>query len=357
MQLRRIHSCLAIAPLGIGIFLCAAPNALAQRFPFGRDLVLDVNPMPFSERTPVLNVAENGTTKIDLWCNRGTAPVFVAANTITIGDGPMTLRECRLDHRHAKRCAFAYSPIRAGVAKTGRALTMPTVEPEIRSHDMSRKAWVIGVIVPAAVSLPVLLVSLATYIPLAPDYAELLEQPAQVRGTLDQVNGDLLTIKTQGEAPTTVQLKDDALIVATVKGAMADVRDNLRVTIIAVNQSGAPLIIRAVELHVFTEPLGKLLRKLRISFNESLDQRPPGLVYYYFVHKKVGENTLKLMSKAPDITCLVPSDARISKLIPGDKADLVPGTPISIPRWRKRADGTWEAIVAIVGRNGIPLPI
>jgi heat shock protein HslJ len=101
MQLRRIHSCLAIAPLGIGIFLCAAPNALAQRFPFGRDLVLDVNPMPFSERTPVLNVAENGTAKIDLWCNRGTAPVFVAANTITIGDGPMTLRECRLDHRHA----------------------------------------------------------------------------------------------------------------------------------------------------------------------------------------------------------------------------------------------------------------
>jgi heat shock protein HslJ len=71
------------------------------RFPFGRDLVLDVNPMPFSKRTPVLNVAENGTAKIDLWCNRGTAPVFVAANTITIGDGPMTLRECRLDHRHA----------------------------------------------------------------------------------------------------------------------------------------------------------------------------------------------------------------------------------------------------------------
>jgi hypothetical protein len=221
------------------------------------------------------------------------------------------------------------------------------------------KAWVIGVIVLAAVSLLVLLVFLATYIPPAPDYAELLEQPAQVRGRLDQVNGNLLTIKTQSEAPTTVQLKGDALIVATVKGAMADVRDNLRVTIIAVDQSGPPLIIKAVELHVFTEPLGKLLRKSRISFNDSspLDQRPPGLGYYYFAHKKVDENTLKLMSKAPDITCVVPSDARILKLIPGDKADLVPGTPISIPRWEKRADGTWEAIVAIVGRNGIPLPI
>jgi hypothetical protein len=42
------------------------------------------------------------------------------------------------------------------------------------------KAWVIGVIVLAAVSVPVLLalvVFLATYIAPAPDYAELLEQP------------------------------------------------------------------------------------------------------------------------------------------------------------------------------------
>jgi heat shock protein HslJ len=98
MQLRRIHRCLAIAPLGSAIFLCAAPNAFAQQFPFGRDLVLDVNPMPFTKRTPVLNVAENGAARIDLWCNRGTAAVFVAANTITIGAGPMTLRECRLGH-------------------------------------------------------------------------------------------------------------------------------------------------------------------------------------------------------------------------------------------------------------------
>jgi heat shock protein HslJ len=94
MQLRWIHRCLAIAPMGIAIFLCAAPNSFAQPFPFGRDLVLDVNPMPLSKRTPVLNVTENGTAKIDLWCNRGTVRVFVAMNTIAIDDGPMTLREC-----------------------------------------------------------------------------------------------------------------------------------------------------------------------------------------------------------------------------------------------------------------------
>jgi hypothetical protein len=222
----------------------------------------------------------------------------------------------------------------------------------------SSKAWIIGVgvLVLAPVSVLGLLLVLGLLIAPPPDIAKLLEQPAQVRGTLDQVNGNLLTVKTRSGAPTTVQLKEGALVIATVKGSMADVRDNLLVRIVAINQSGPPLTIKAVELHVFTEPL----RKLRIPLNEGApsDQTPLGLGRYSFQHKKVDENTLKLISaKAPDITCVVPSDARILNLIPGDKADLVPGTQISIPRWEKRADGTWEATVAIVGRGGIPLPI
>jgi hypothetical protein len=53
----------------------------------------------------------------------------------------------------------------------------------------------------------------------------------------------------------------------------------------------------------------------------------------------------------------VPSDATVVNLIPGDKADLVPGAKIFIPRWAKTADGTWEATVALVGRDGITPPM
>jgi hypothetical protein len=77
---------------------------------------------------------------------------------------------------------------------------------------------------------------------------------------------------------------------------------------------------------------------------------------FWFQHEKVDAHTLRLKSKMPDITCVVPSDARIVDLIPGDKADLVPGTQIFIPRWEKRADGTWEATVAIVGRDDVAVP-
>ena len=49
-----------------------------------------------------------------------------------------------------------------------------------------------------------------------------------------------------------------------------------------------------------------------------------------------------LKYKDGEKTIVVPSDAIVVNLIPGDKADLVPGAKIFIPRWAKAADGTWE---------------
>ena len=38
-------------------------------------------------------------------------------------------------------------------------------------------------------------------------------------------------------------------------------------------------------------------------------------------------------------------------------ADLKPGAKIFIPAWAKKADGTWEAAIALVGRDGITPPM
>ena len=38
-------------------------------------------------------------------------------------------------------------------------------------------------------------------------------------------------------------------------------------------------------------------------------------------------------------TIVVPSDATAVNLVPGNNADLKPGTKIFVPRWEKKADG------------------
>ena len=53
----------------------------------------------------------------------------------------------------------------------------------------------------------------------------------------------------------------------------------------------------------------------------------------------------------------MPSDATVVNLVPGSKADLKPGTKIFVPRWEKKADGSWEAAVLVVGRDGITPPM
>jgi hypothetical protein len=165
--------------------------------------------------------------------------------------------------------------------------------------------------------------------------------PPRVRGTLDRVNGNMLTIKTRSGTPTTVQLKDGATVIATVKGSTAMPQPD-----------GT---IKAVEVHVFAEPLrgiGEGHYPWDLMPNSSMTNAAGTQQV-----KKAEGNTLMLKYKDGEKTIVVPSDATVLNLIPGDRDDLKPGAKIFIPRWEKRADGTWEATVALVGRDGITPPM
>ena len=177
--------------------------------------------------------------------------------------------------------------------------------------------------------------------------------PPRVRGTLDQVNGNELTIKTRSGTPTTVRLKDGAPVIATVKGSMSDIQDNSFVGITAMPQPDGT--IKAVEVHVLAEPLRGIGEG-----HYPWDLLPNSSMTHAAVTQQIkkGEgNTLMLKYKDGEKTIIVPSDATIVNLIPGDRGDLKPGAKIFIPRWEKRADGTWEATVALVGRDGITPPM
>ncbi len=89
----------------LSLFLLALVTALpvsAQAdFPFGRELVLDVAPMKGSKRVPSLDIADNGGTTIELWCNSVRAQLVVVADTITVIPGEKTARPCPADRARA----------------------------------------------------------------------------------------------------------------------------------------------------------------------------------------------------------------------------------------------------------------
>jgi heat shock protein HslJ len=84
-----------IVVLGMALTVAFAREAFARsEFPFGKELFLDARPMKGSKRIPIIDVAENGTAAIDLWCNSVQAQLVVVNDTITVLTGQQTDRAC-----------------------------------------------------------------------------------------------------------------------------------------------------------------------------------------------------------------------------------------------------------------------
>lgn len=174
---------------------------------------------------------------------------------------------------------------------------------------------------------------------------------ARVRGTLEQVNENALTVKTRNGTTTTIQLKDAAHIVAVTKGAMSDIKENSFVGIAAMPQPDGTS--KAIEVSVFAEPL-RGTAEGHYPWDLMPNSTMTNAAVTHQVEKQEG-NTLTLKYKDGEKTIVVPADATIVNLIPGDKSDLKPGAKVFIPV--KNTDGNWVAAVALVGRDGVTPPM
>ncbi len=83
---RRSTFCLAMLVAVAAVW----PAHASEPFPFGSELMLDTAPMHGSKRIPMLEIEDNGTASIDLWCTsvKAQATVNDAAITIVPGDAP-----------------------------------------------------------------------------------------------------------------------------------------------------------------------------------------------------------------------------------------------------------------------------
>jgi hypothetical protein len=78
---------LLVSPLG-------AVAAAEKDFPFGVELMLDASPLYGSKRVPMLEIEENGTASIDLWCASLHGEATVGAKSITIVAEPPDGAQC-----------------------------------------------------------------------------------------------------------------------------------------------------------------------------------------------------------------------------------------------------------------------
>ena len=63
------------------------PAAAGESFPFGSELMLDAAPIHGSKRIPMLEIEDDGTASIDLWCESLHAKATITDDSITIVPG------------------------------------------------------------------------------------------------------------------------------------------------------------------------------------------------------------------------------------------------------------------------------
>jgi hypothetical protein len=186
--------------------------------------------------------------------------------------------------------------------------------------------------------------------------AALAQAPAdmvRVRGTVQSVDGSMLTVKSRDGADLKIKLADNAVIRTVTGKTVADVKQGLFVGITAMPQPDGTQ--KAVEIHIFPEAARGTGEGHR-----PWDLMPGSTMTNANVDSEVAISDgkkLVLKYKDGDKTFIVPDNIKVVMFAPGTAADVKPGAKIFIVAAKKMPDGTLEAPGATVSSGGVDPPM
>ena len=175
------------------------------------------------------------------------------------------------------------------------------------------------------------------------------QAPTRVRGTLERVDGNRLSIKARDGAMLTVALADNAIVVAIEKRSLADIKPGVFLGTAA--EPGPDGILRALEVHIFPETM-------RGTGEGHRDWERPGTSMTNATVEEsvtgVSGNTFTLRYKGGEQKVTVTADTPIVGYVTGSRSDLVPGKAIFITAATRAEDGTLRAARINVERTAPP---
>src|ERR1700730_4242690 len=177
--------------------------------------------------------------------------------------------------------------------------------------------------------------------------------PMPVRGTIEKLDGQNLTVKPKEGAPVTVVLAPDFSVSGVAKRTLADIKPGDYVA--NTSFKGPDGQLRVIEIHIFPEEM-----KARVTEG----QRPSSLVqgglmtnaFVEEVTEAPHGRVLKGKWKDGTIETIVEPDAPIVIYVPGDPSLLKPGAAVTIFALKK-PDGTITAARVTAEKDGVKPPM
>jgi hypothetical protein len=179
-------------------------------------------------------------------------------------------------------------------------------------------------------------------------------QTVRVRGTVEAVDGPMITVKSRdGQTSYKVKLTDNAAVRGIIKAAFSDIKANSFIGVTGMPQADGSQ--KAVEIHIVPEPMrgtGEGFRPWDLMPNSTMTNATVAQMV-----KGVAGDEITLKYKDGEKKIVVAPDTVIVTYVPGDKSELKPGAKIFIAAANKKDDGTLEAAAVSVGRDGMTPPM
>jgi hypothetical protein len=177
--------------------------------------------------------------------------------------------------------------------------------------------------------------------------------PVRIRGTIEAVDGPLLSVKSREGTDMKVRVTDNVAVFGVAKTALSEIKQGSYIGVSAMPEPDGTQ--KAFAVHVFPENQRGAAEGFR-----PWDARPNSTMTNATVAETVagtdGQNIL-VKYKDGEKKVVVPPETPIVTFVAGDKSELKPGAKIIIFAATRKEDGTLEAARVNVGRDGITPPM
>ena len=178
-------------------------------------------------------------------------------------------------------------------------------------------------------------------------------QTVRVRGTVEAADGPMITVKSRDGQSYKIKLTDNAVVRGIVKAPLSDIKANSFIGVTGMPQADGSQ--KAVEIHIFPEAMrgtGEGHRPWDLVPSSTMTNATVAQMV-----KGVSGDEITLKYKDGEKKIVVAPDTVIVTYVPGDRSELKPGAKIFIAAANKKDDGTLEASVVSVGRDGVAPPM
>ncbi|THD63088.1 MAG: hypothetical protein E7813_19130 [Bradyrhizobium sp.] len=177
--------------------------------------------------------------------------------------------------------------------------------------------------------------------------------PVRIRGTIENVDGSMLMIKSREGADVTVRMTDNVTVFGVAKTSLSEIKPGSYIGVSAMPEPDGTQ--KALAVHIFPESQRGAAEGFR-----PWDLRPNSTMTNATVAETVqGADGQIILVKYKDgeKKVVVPPATPIVTFVAGDKSEIKAGAKIIIFGAVKKDDGVLEANRVNVGRDGITPPM